>query len=113
MITDGQVKELLRLLSGGKTLAAAARVTGMDEKTARKYRKQQKLPSQMKKPREVLWCNRRATLQSPLVRPVSSRPHAVRLDESSQHEPSSSLSSSSQFMHSHISFWCNQIASAS
>jgi len=51
MITDGQVKKLFKLLSSGKTLATAARMTGMDEKTARKYRNQGKLPSQMKKPR--------------------------------------------------------------
>ena len=51
MITDGQVKKLFKLLSRGETLAAAARKTGMDEKTARKYRNRGKLPSQMKKPR--------------------------------------------------------------
>ena len=51
MITDGQVKKLFKLLSRGETLADAARKTGMDEKTARKYRNHGKLPSQMKKPR--------------------------------------------------------------
>lgn len=51
MVTDGQVKKLYKLVSQGKTLATAARMAGMDEKTARKYRKKQQLPSQMKKDR--------------------------------------------------------------
>jgi len=51
MITDGRVKELRRLLATGKTLAASARMTEMDEKTARHYRDVDHLPSQRKKPR--------------------------------------------------------------
>lgn len=46
MITDGQVRKLRRLLSRGESLAAAARKTGMDEKTARQYRDSDELPSQ-------------------------------------------------------------------
>ena len=46
MITDGQVRKLRRLLSCGNSLALSARKTGMDEKTARKYRDSQDLPSQ-------------------------------------------------------------------
>lgn len=46
MVKDGQVRELIRLLSLGRTLAAAARKTDMDEKTARKYRRAGKLPSE-------------------------------------------------------------------
>ena len=45
MIKDGQVRELFRLLTTGRHLAFAARKTGMDEKTARKYRQMQQLPS--------------------------------------------------------------------
>ncbi len=37
MIKDGQVRMLRQLLAAGTRLAAAARKTGMDEKTARKY----------------------------------------------------------------------------
>lgn len=48
MTTDGQVRKLRRLLSRGDRLASAARKTGMDEKTARKYRDADGLPSQMK-----------------------------------------------------------------
>jgi hypothetical protein len=38
MIKDGQARKLRRLLAAGDCLAVAARRTGMDEKTARKYR---------------------------------------------------------------------------
>ena len=48
MTTDGQVRKLRRLLSRGESLASAARKTGMDEKTARKYRDGEGLPSQRK-----------------------------------------------------------------
>ena len=46
MIMDGQVRKLRRLLSRGDSLASTARKTGMDEKTARKYRDADGLPSQ-------------------------------------------------------------------
>lgn len=52
MITDGQVRKLRRLLAGGACLAAAARRTGMDEKTAKKYRDAKGLPSERKAPRD-------------------------------------------------------------
>ena len=48
MITDGQARKLRRLLAKGRSLAASARMTGMDEKTARNYRDHEKLPSQRK-----------------------------------------------------------------
>ncbi len=51
MIQDGQVRKLWRLLSRSDSLASAARKTGMDEKTARKYRSSQKLPSASRSPR--------------------------------------------------------------
>lgn len=46
MIKDGQVRKLRRLLDAGDSLALAARKTGMDEKSARKYRDSEALPSQ-------------------------------------------------------------------
>jgi hypothetical protein len=51
MVTDGQVKELRRLLETGKTLATSARMTDMGEKTARHYRDDDRLPSQRKSQR--------------------------------------------------------------
>ena len=51
MTTDRQVRRFFRLMKSEKTMAAAAAKAGMDEKTARKYLKTQKLPSQMKKER--------------------------------------------------------------
>ena len=53
MVKDGQVRELFRLLTTGKRLAFAARKTGMDEKTARKYREAKQLPSQRSGPAAV------------------------------------------------------------
>jgi len=51
MVTDGQVRKLRRLLSRGERLAVSAWRTGMDEKTARKYRDSEGLPSQRTRPR--------------------------------------------------------------
>jgi len=51
MITDGQVRKLRRLLSQGESVAGAARRMGMDEKTARKYRDREGLPSEGVSPR--------------------------------------------------------------
>ncbi len=48
MIKDGPVKELRRLLNLGKPLTASARMTEMSEKTARKYRDDERLPSERK-----------------------------------------------------------------
>ena len=52
MVTDGQVRKLRRLLSSGRTLAASARMTGMDEKTARTYRGHGEMPSERKAVRD-------------------------------------------------------------
>ena len=52
MATDGQVRKLWRLLDGDRSLAASARMTGMDEKTAHRYREDQRLPSHRKTKRE-------------------------------------------------------------
>lgn len=46
MVTDGQVRCLLRLLSRGKSLSLGAEIAGMDEKTARKWRDAGRLPSE-------------------------------------------------------------------
>ncbi len=51
MIMDGQVRRLRRFLDAGEFLVVAAGRTGMDEKTARKYRDAEKLPSELAKPR--------------------------------------------------------------
>ena len=48
MVTDAQVRRLMSLIPKEKTLAVAAAKTGMDEKTARKYRRSGRLPSSMK-----------------------------------------------------------------
>ncbi len=47
MVTDRQVKRLLRALSSGRTLRQAADLANMDEKTARKYRQLGRLPSEI------------------------------------------------------------------
>ena len=47
MVTDEQVRMLMTLMNKEKTLAVAAAKAGMSEKTARKYRDSQSLPSQM------------------------------------------------------------------
>jgi hypothetical protein len=51
MIKDGQVRRLRRWLDAGEFLVVAAGRTGMDEKTARKYRDSGKLPSEVVRPR--------------------------------------------------------------
>ena len=51
MVTDQQVRRLLSLMQKKKTLAQAAAEAGMDEKTARKWRDSDKLPSQCRQPR--------------------------------------------------------------
>ena len=59
MIRDGQVRKLRCLLDAGDSLAFASRKTGMDEKSARKYRDSNELPSQREMPprawRERVW----------------------------------------------------------
>ena len=50
MVTNKQVRKMWRLLAEDKTLAAAAARTDMDPKTARKYQRLQKLPSEVAVP---------------------------------------------------------------
>lgn len=51
MVTDQQVRRLLKLMQTEMTQAVAAAKSGMDEKTARKYLKAGWLPSELKKER--------------------------------------------------------------
>ena len=46
MVTDQQVRKLMKLIQSEETLTIAAAKAGMDEKTARKYRRSGQLPSQ-------------------------------------------------------------------
>ena len=48
MVTDNQVRMLMKLVNREKLLKTAAAKAGMSEKTARKYLKSGKLPSQCK-----------------------------------------------------------------
>lgn len=50
MVTDQQVRRLFKLVQTEKNFGTAAMKAGMDEKTARKYRKLGKLPSELDKP---------------------------------------------------------------
>lgn len=63
MITDNQVRKLKKYLSQGKTLEVSAARSGMDEKTARKYRRLDKLPSEIKADRTRHWRTREDPFQ--------------------------------------------------
>ena len=52
MVTDQQVRKLMMLLKTEKTLSLAAAKAGMCEKTARKYQRSGKLPSELNKARD-------------------------------------------------------------
>lgn len=52
MVKDKQVRELMKRIQKEQTLTMAAIKSGMDRKTARKYRNSGKLPSQMKTERD-------------------------------------------------------------
>ena len=56
MVTDQQVRKLMTLKKKGKTLLLSAAKAGMDEKTARKYLRRGKLPSESRSPH--LWRTR-------------------------------------------------------
>jgi hypothetical protein len=56
MVTDKQVRKLFQNLLDDRSIARAARLTDMDEKTARKYRDLGKLPSEAAKPHD--WTTR-------------------------------------------------------
>jgi hypothetical protein len=57
MVTDQQVRRLFKLVQTQKSFGIAAAKAGMDEKTARKYTKLGKLPSEIKKPH--IWRTRK------------------------------------------------------
>jgi len=61
MVTDQQVRRLRMFVNKEKTKALAAAKAGMDEKTARKYLRLDKLPSQSKKPHT--WRTRKDPLE--------------------------------------------------
>jgi len=81
MIKDVQVRKLRQLLDAGSALTTAARRTGMDEKTARKYRDSADLPSEQvrqrsyrtrKDPFEEVWPEVQARLEAePKLRPFT------------------------------------------
>lgn len=58
MITDNQARKLMKYLQEKKTLGVAAVKSGMDEKTARKYRNLDKLPSELKAEKIRTWRTR-------------------------------------------------------
>ncbi len=58
MITDNQARKLMKYLQQEETLGLAAAKAGMDEKTARKYRNLDKLPSEIKADRHRSWRTR-------------------------------------------------------
>jgi transposase len=62
VVTDDEVRRLMKALKKGKSLAGAAARAEMDRKTARKYRNAGLLPSQMKK--EHTWRTREDRLAS-------------------------------------------------
>lgn len=62
MVTDQQVRKLMKLIQTERTYALAASKAGMDEKTARKYRRLGMLPSQCRK--EHTWRTRRDPFES-------------------------------------------------
>jgi len=51
MVSDQQVRRLFKLIQQNETLSMAAAKAGLDVKTARKYRRLRKLPSELHKPR--------------------------------------------------------------
>src|SRR5436190_309261 len=72
MVTDHQVKKLMKLITAGEPLGRAALKTGMDETTARKYHRSGKLPSEARPehgwrtrpdPFEAVWEEVRALLE--------------------------------------------------
>ena len=57
MVTDQQVRRLFKLIQTEKNFGIASMKAGMDEKTARKYRRHGKLPSELKQ--EHTWRTRK------------------------------------------------------
>jgi len=72
MVTDQQVRRLKMLINKEKTKAIAAAKSGMDEKTARKYIKSNKLPSEIKK--QHTWKTRKDPFEETVKFCVSETP---------------------------------------
>ena len=75
MVTDQQVRILMQSISKGSNYAVSAAKAGMDDKTARKYRKLGKLPSEVKV--EHTWATREdpfADVWSEIVSKLSLNP---------------------------------------
>jgi len=64
LVTELQVRKLLRLLCQGEPLARAALKTGMSERTARRYRKMGKTPEELKAERDRDWRTRQDPFES-------------------------------------------------
>ncbi len=62
MVTDQQVRRLFKLVQTEKNFGIAAIKAGMDEKTARKYHKLGKLPSELEQPH--IWRTRKDPFES-------------------------------------------------
>jgi hypothetical protein len=58
VITDNQARKLMKFLQQGKTLDLSAAKSGMDVKTARRYREFDKLPSELQAERIRAWRTR-------------------------------------------------------
>ena len=80
MVTDIQVRRLMKLIQTEATLAVAAAKAGMDEKTARKYRGTGRLPSEHRvehtwrtrpDPFADVWHEKDRLKKSPSRRPTS------------------------------------------
>lgn len=65
MITDNQVKKLRKYLQQGIPLDLASAKSGMDEKTGRKYRNLDKLPSELKAEQIRYWRTREDPFDEP------------------------------------------------
>lgn len=61
MVTDKQVRCLMKLIQSESTLSLSASKSGMDEKTARKYRRLGRLPSELKQ--DHTWRTRKDPFQ--------------------------------------------------
>ena len=83
MVKDQQVRRLFKLIQTEKNFGTAAIKPGMDEKTARKYRKLGSLPGELEQshtwrtredPFEDVWDGIKMMLRTGLERTVGSQP---------------------------------------
>ena len=95
MVTNQQVRILMKTVKTEKTLALSAAKAGMDEKTARKYRRSGRLPSEMSEPHtwrtrpdpfEEVWAEIRGKLEDNAgfeAKPVEPSPTGGKRDDNS------------------------------